>query len=257
MTRPKTVALITVSLLFIWIIFSPPKWLAGSKVSLFVILKNPLKSIDLASDALGNLSRIIPRPAPDLASEGKITIMRKELDELREAALENGRLTGLLKFGRTMTGRSIPARVIGRDPDDWSSVVFIDKGLSDGVKTDMIVLSSLGLAGRIREAGSGASKVMLINDADSRVGALIQRTREQGLLVGTVDGKCKLIYLSMDADVREGDVVMTSAMGGLYPKGLLIGRVFSVDKERGKLYKSAIVRPDSALSALEEVLCIK
>ena len=113
------------------------------------------------------------------------------------------------------------------------------------------------LVGRVREAGKVMSKVMLINDIESKVGAIIQKNRDQGLLVGTPEGRCKLIYLAMDSDVEKGDKVMTSGMGGIFPKGLLIGQVTDVDKEQGRLYRYAIVEPSSELSKLEEVLCIK
>jgi len=127
----------------------------------------------------------------------------------------------------------------------------------DGIFKDMAVVSSQGLVGRVREVGKTFGKVMLINDVNSKVACLLQRTREQGLLVGTPEGRCKLIYLSLEDDIAKGDTVITSGTGSIYPKGMLIGEVVYVAKERGRLYKYAIVKPYAELSKIEEVLCIK
>ena len=121
----------------------------------------------------------------------------------------------------------------------------------------MVVVSGRSLVGRVRESGKTMSKVMLINDIDAKVGAIVQEGRDQGLLIGTPEGRCKLIYISLDSSVKEGDKILTSGMGGVYPKGILIGRVTKVAKEQGRLYKYAIVEPSSELAKLEEVLCIK
>jgi rod shape-determining protein MreC len=187
----------------------------------------------------------------------RISELENELVELEEIAHENKRLRNLLGFKQEIEKFSIPALVIGRDPSNWSSVVFIDGGARDGIAKDMVAISGKGLVGRIREVGDSMAKVMLINDIDSKVGAIVQRVREQGLLVGTTEGNCKLIYLSLDADIVIGDKVLTSGMGGVYPKGIFIGHVVEVAKEKGRLYKYAVVEPSSKLSKLEEVLCVE
>lgn len=187
----------------------------------------------------------------------KIRELEKELVEFEEVRLENKRLRGLLGFKQGVRKSSIPALVIGRDPNNWSSVVFVDKGRDDGITKDTVVISGGGLAGRVRESAKTMAKVMLINDIDSKVGAIVQRSREQGLVVGTLEGNCKLIYLSLDSDIKKGDKILTSGMGSVYPKAILIGRVTEVAKEKGRLYKYAIVEPSSNLSKIEEVLCVK
>lgn len=247
---------ICISFLF-WFAFTPPKILPGVKLFFVSPLRGPIEAIDRAVGFFERISRLTARSPWGTEPRREILRLQRENAELKEAVYEKERLKALLGFRDASQGTSIPARVIGRDPDEWSSVIFIDKGKSDGISEDMVVVSGTGLVGRVRDAGPRMSKVLLINDSETRLGALLQDNREQGLLTGTLDGKCKLIYLSLDAGVERGDIVVTSGTGGIYPRGFLIGRVESVEKEPGKLYKSAVVRPATGLTTLEEVLCIK
>ena len=226
-------------------------------MSLANVARLPLK---IASDSFNYITRISRLPYVDsekLELKHRIRELEKKLVESEEAILENKRLRSLLGFKQKARKYSTPALIIGRDPNNWSSIIFIDKGKNDGIVQDMVVISGEGLVGRVREMGETMSKVMLVNDIDSKVGAIVQRNRDQGLLIGTSEGKCKLIYLSLDSDVKKGDKILTSGMGGIYPKGILIGQVTEVAKERGRLYKYAIIEPSGELSKLEEVLCIK
>jgi len=226
-------------------------------MSLANVARLPLK---IASNSFNYISKISALPYRDrekLELKSRILELEKKLAESEEALLENERLRNLLGFKQKAEKYSIPALIIGRGPNNWSSVILIDKGKDDGIVNDMVVISGQGLVGRVRECGKAMSKVMLINDIDSKVGATAQRSRDQGLLIGTPEGRCKLIYLSLDSDVKKDDRILTSGMGGIYPKGILIGRVMRVAKERGRLYKYAIVNASSELSKLEEVLCIK
>lgn len=242
---------------FIWTMFTPPQILLDFKMSLVNVARLPLKIVTNSFNYINKLSRLSYVDSEKLELKQKIYELERKLAELQEVPLENNRLRGLLGF-RDITGRSsIPALVIGRDPNNWNSVIIVDKGRDDGIVKDMIVTSSRGLVGRIREPARKVSKVMLINDTASKVGAFLQRSREQGLLVGTPGGKCMLIYISLDADIARGDKVLTSGMGSIYPKGIIIGEVVGIAKEKGRLYKYAIVKPSSELTKLEEVLCIK
>ena len=257
MIKPRLIIVIAIIAIFIWTIFAPPHTLQHFKMSLANVARLPLK---IASNSFNYIKRISRLPYVDsekLELRRRIYKLDKKLVELEEAVLENKRLRSLLGFKQKARRYSTPALIIGRGPSNWSSVIFIDKGKDGGIVQDMVVISGQGLVGRVREAGEAMSKVMLVNDIDSKVGAIVQRNRDQGLLVGTPEGKCKLIYLSLDSDVKRGDKVLTSGMGGIYPKGILIGEVTEVAKERGRLYKYAIVKPFSELSKLEEVLCIK
>jgi len=226
-------------------------------MSLTGIARTPLIIINSFFNYINKISQLAYVDSEKLELKNRIRELERELAELDEARIENDRLRILLGFKQKAKRFSIPALVVGRDPNNWSSVVFIDKGEKNGVVNDMVVISGHGLVGRIRESGTTMAKVMLINDIDSKIGAIEQKSREQGLLIGTPEGRCKLIYLPLDLDIRKGGRILTSGMGGIYPKGILIGRVAEVAKEKGRLYKYAIVEPSNKLSRLEEVLCIK
>lgn len=257
MIRPRSIIVIVIIAIFIWAIFAPPSALQNFRMSLANIAKLPLKITSRSLNYIRKISRLPYADSEKTELRARISTLENKLTNLEEASLENKRLRDLLGFKQKGEKYSIPALIIGRDPNNWSSIILIDKGRQHGITKDMIVISGQGLVGRIREFGKTMSKVMLINDVDSKVGALVQRTRDQGLLIGTPQGNCRLIYLPVDSDVKEGDKILTSGMGGIYPKGILIGEVRKVTKEKGRLYKYAVVKTSTKLSKLEEVLCIR
>lgn len=208
---------------------------------------------------LGLLDNIAPFAA--LREENRILKERLDLltrmaEETRAVHDENARLRNLINFKKTIPYTSIAAQVIGRDPSNWSNSIIIDKGLANGIKQNMAVMSTRGLVGRVVEAGKNSSKVLLITDPNLRVGITIRRNRQGGVMVGRPGGRCKVIYISIDSDAKVGDKIITAGFGSVFPKGILIGDIEKVGKEEGRLYKYAIIKPSQDLSKLEEVLCI-
>jgi len=187
----------------------------------------------------------------------KVKILEARLAQLQELSRENTRLRELVGFRKKISYKTIPAKVMGRDPSNWNNIVFIDKGASSGMNIDTGVTSAKGLVGRVIEAGEAASKVMLIEDPDSRIAARVQRTRASGLVAGTLSHRCRMIYISPDADVKIGDMVVTAGTSSTFPEGLLIGKITDIFEDKGGLYLSAIIKPAADLERLEEVLCIK
>ncbi len=179
--------------------------------------------------------------------------------DLQEAQLENDRLRELLKFSQAVPSTYIPAEVIGRNPDNWFDMAVINKGLTDGVAKDDPVVTSSGLVGRVVRATSNTATVMLLLDVDSGVGGLVQRSRDAGVVVGRGSGEQVLTMklFSKDSEVMVGDVIVTSGLGSLFPKGLPIGEVVSVGKADFGLSKTADIRPFVNFDRLEEVLVLK
>lgn len=209
---------------------------------------------------LANSKRIIPFAS--LREENKklrnrLELLSRKLEETKTICDENLRLQGLLDFKKSVPYATIPAQVIARDPSNWSNSLVIDRGSNHGIRQNMAVLSTRGLVGRVAAVGKYSSKVLLITDPNSKVGVLIQRNRQGGVLVGRPDGRCRMIYISLDSDVSRGDKVITAGLGAVFPKNILIGEVMGVYKEPGRIYKYAIVKSAQELSRLEEVLCIK
>lgn len=183
-------------------------------------------------------------------------MLRWRLFDFRELNQENARLKELLNFKQKSLLRFVAARVIGRSPDNWTSSIIIDKGKNNRIKIGLAVVSPKGLVGRIVEAADNSSKVLLINDPSQGVSSIVQRSRQEGLVSGTLGGNLIMRYLPEDAQIVPGDIVVTSEFSQIYPKGLLIGRVISVRSDFSGLNKYAAVKPAVELSAVEEVLVI-
>lgn len=180
---------------------------------------------------------------------------------LREYGYQNLRFRDLLKFKDTV-GKNyelISASVVGRNPSNWFKTITINRGKSDGIQKNMVVMTSLGLVGHVINVSSNSAEVVLIVESSSAVGGLIQVTRTPGVVEGLGDnsGYLKMRYLAKDAPIREKQVIVSSGLGGIYPKGVPIGRVVKVETESNGLEKYAILEPFVDFNRLEEVFVTK
>ena len=217
-------------------------------------------SLKAAGDAFSAIKSVLPFAslrAENRILRERIDLLNRKIEEIKMLSSENERLKELLNFRKTVPYAVIPTKVIGRDPSNWSNSLIVDKGLMSGVKPNRAVLSTRGLVGRVLETGKDSSKILLITDPNSKVGVLIQRNRQGGILVGRPDGRCKMVYIALDSDVAAGDKVMTAGFGSIFPKDILVGEVVKVGREPGRVYKYAIVKPAEEMSKLEEALCIR
>ena len=183
-------------------------------------------------------------------------LLRQKLNTLNEIYLENARLKKLLSLKQESTYKLIAAKVIGRSPDSWSCVVIIDKGSFNGIKRGMVAVTHLGLLGRVIETAESTSKIMLISDPNLSISGIVQRSRQEGLVSGTLGSNLIMRYIPEDADIKIRDVVVTSGLNAAYPKGLLIGRVVDINNEFSGLSRYAIIKPAVNLSDIEEVLIV-
>lgn len=186
----------------------------------------------------------------------EIALLKTSLNETRESAIENTQLRELLEFKQRVPYQTIPAQVIGRDVSNWNKTLIIDKGLDDGLEERMVVVAGAGLVGRIIEVQRSVSKVLQINDVKNKCSAMIQNSRDLGIITGDSAGGLKMIYLSRNADVKEGDIIITSGLGGIFHKGILVGAIISVYPEKDELNKFAKVRPEVDFDKIENVLVI-
>lgn len=182
--------------------------------------------------------------------------LKHKLNNAREAYLENERLNKLLAFKKNSPYKVVASRVIGRSADNWSSLLIIDKGRRNGIKEGFVAINYLGLVGRVSQASEFTSKITLLNDPNLGISAIIQRSRQEGLISGTLSNFLIMRYLPKDSDIKVSDLVMSSGLTEKYPKGLIIGTVSSVGDEFGGLSRYAMVKPAVNLSDLEEVLII-
>lgn len=182
--------------------------------------------------------------------------LRARLAELEEARQENERLRQLVEFAEERKFTKLGARVIGRPTSSWEGVITIDRGSVDGVEVGMSVLAPQGLLGQVFEVSSHAAKVRLITDQRSGVAAMVQSTRVTGVVKGSIDGELTLDFVSTEEAPIAGDVIITSGLGGVYPKGLVVGDVVSVEERRGALFPRIKLVSRVVVGQLEEVLIL-
>lgn len=189
--------------------------------------------------------------------------LKKKINELnavivsyQESYQEAQRLKKLQYIADNSNYRFITARVIGREQAAISRTVMINKGSADGLKNGMPVIASPGLIGRLVDVSWHVSRVLLFIDENSNVDAIVQRNRTQGIISGAGSRGMILKYVSKTQDVQVGDIVVSSGMGGVFPKGWLIGRVIRVDRQDGGLFLKIYVAPFTDFSKLEEVMIL-
>jgi rod shape-determining protein MreC len=188
--------------------------------------------------------------------KNKINEFKATLILYQEGYLEAQRLRKLLSLTDDYHYHFISARVIGREQAALSKTILINKGTAHGLKTGMPVIAPPGLIGRLVDVSWHASKVLLFIDENSNVDAIVQRTRMQGIISGAGSRGLILKYISKTQDVKEGDVIVSSGMGGVFPKGLLIGQVSNVDRQDASLFLKINVAPFVDFSKLEEILIL-
>lgn len=218
--------------------------------------KNPLILITLAEREAQGLIFYHSNYVRNDALSRQVELLKQKLASLEEVSLENARLKDLLHFKQQSSFKVIAARVIGRAPDNWSSMIIVDKGSLQGIRPGMSVITYLGFVGRVVETGASLSKIMLANDPDFGVSAVIQRSRQEGLISGTLGDLLIMRYLPKDVDVKVSDKVVTSGLSSKFPKGLTIGTVVDIQEEFSGLGRYCLVKPAVNLSSIEEVLVI-
>ncbi len=182
--------------------------------------------------------------------------LRARLAELEEARQENERLRELVEFAEERQFVKLGARVIRKPVSSWEGVVVIDRGSQDRVQPGMPVIAAQGLVGQVAEVSLNTASVRLITDQQSGVAALVQSTRAPGIVRGSVSGSLSLDFLDRALLPAVGEVVITSGIGGVYPKGIVIGDIMSVDDRRGEIYPRIVIGSRVPLDRIEEVLVL-
>ena len=195
-------------------------------------------------------------------------MLRNEVIQLREQnlkaeeyAAENVRLRALLGYKQTASQFDlVVGRVIGREAATWTRMIVINRGTSDGVKPEMAVITHQGLVGSVVEASPNSAKVELLLDPRSSIGTLVQRpeSRVAGIIQGDPSDPMvpRMVNIPRNADIVEGDTIVTSGFGGIYPKGIIVGRVNKIENDGGGLLKYAVLEPAVDFQKLEDVAVI-
>ncbi len=183
---------------------------------------------------------------------------RQQLLELQK---ENYRLREMLGFKERTEYELLPAEVIARDPTHWFETIVINKGHYHDIEENMAVVTAEGLVGNVFQVSRNSSRVLLLTDSRRAVSILVQRSRDPGT-AGIVEGYpeeegfLRVINLPPEANIQPGDSIISSGMGGIFPKGLIVGQVMEVDKDQYGLLQQAVVRPAVNFNRLEEVFIV-
>jgi rod shape-determining protein MreC len=179
-----------------------------------------------------------------------------EIASYQEVALENQRLRQVVAFNAPLEGQKVVAQVIAQDVSPEFRMIRLNKGTQNGVKPGMAVIALEGVVGRVIRAGRNWSDVLSLLDGSSAIDALLQRNRVRGVVEGQGGHLLSMKYLRRTDDVQEGDVIISSGIGGLFPKGLTIGKVTTVKKKNYGITQTVEVAPSVDFNRLEEVTVI-
>jgi rod shape-determining protein MreC len=190
--------------------------------------------------------------------EEALAQFQTELVELREISSDYQRLTGLLDYTTAVTNQEfVTADVIAVEPPNTGiRAISINRGARDGLAVGMPVVTGQGLVGRVMDVSANASRVLLVNDQRSSVSSRLQTSRVEGSTIGLPGGGLRMTFIPLDAPVQEGDLVITSGLGGNFPADMVIGQVTSVRDLEFELFQEAEVRSLINFDTLEFVLVV-
>jgi rod shape-determining protein MreC len=186
----------------------------------------------------------------------RLSRLEEENHQYREAILSSERFQKLTSFRAAREVPMVPANVIHQDLSPWFQSLIIDQGAAAGIRPGMPVITDSGVVGLVSGTTPGAAKVMLVIDPQSRLDAYVERTRARATVRGVAAREAELEYVSRGENLDEGDLLLTSGMGGVYPKGLVVGRVSRIDRKHSGLFLDASVLPAVDFARLDEVFVI-
>jgi rod shape-determining protein MreC len=191
------------------------------------------------------------------AIRGENEQLRVQTLQAGETREENTRLRRLLVLRDRLPLATVAGEVIGREAGGWVRSLTVNRGRGDGIAQQTPVIMPEGLVGRVVQVHRGAAVIQLLNDPASTVGAVVQRTRTAGLVEGDAGGAVRFKFMARDgASVAPGDLVVTSGLGTLFPKGLPVGRVVKIEDKGSALFHFAVLAPAVDFSRVEEVLLV-
>jgi rod shape-determining protein MreC len=229
-----------------------PAW-AGPVVDAAVPVQKAMAlPVDLVRGAWSRYVALIGAQEESERLRHELARLEEENVQLREALVASGRLERIAEMRDDFEVPMLPAELVGSDVSPWFRSVLLDRGRSDGVRSGMPVISEQGLVGLVTATSRGAAKTMLLLDRQTAVDGTVQRSRARGIVRGRGDEGLEFEFVARGGDVQLGDVVITSGLDGVYPKGLLIGRVSAVSEPGSKLLRTASLEPAVDFGRLEQ-----
>lgn len=215
------------------------------------------QAFDFGQDLWNNYFYLVNTAKKNEQLRRKLARAGQQIHECKETRKENDRLKGLVDFKEDSKLSMQAAEVVAKDPSPWYRTVIINKGKEEGVEKGCPVVVSDGVIGQVMGVSGGHAKVLLIIDRNSAVDALVQRTRARGVVRGLSSGReCRFDFALRKKDIEIGDVIITSGLDGIYPKGLRIGWVSKVVRRNSGIFQEVEITPYADFHKLEEVLVV-
>lgn len=229
-----------------------------SVLSVLSPLLQPVSRLSgLVEDIWDSYIQLVDTHSENIRLREDIRTLNRRVLEGNDAVLANQRLEHLLEMKKSVRAPTIAASVIGEDVTSWFRTLVINRGSSSGIREGMAVISADGIVGQTVKVSSSSSRVLLLTDHASGISATIQRSRARGVVKGKGEMLCTLEFTTREEDVKVGDTVITSGIGGVFLKGLPIGEVTMVKRGEYGIFQTVSLRPAVNLPHLEEVLVVQ
>ncbi|MSN24420.1 MAG: rod shape-determining protein MreC [Geobacter sp.] len=221
------------------------------------ILQPVYRLSGVIEDVWDGYVRLIDVHRENLQLRENIRVLNERVREGDEAKLANQRLSRLLDMKKTIKLPTLAAEVVGEDVTPWFRTFILNRGSSSGVREGMAVIAADGIVGQIVKVAASNSRVVLLTDHASGIAATIQRSRARGVVKGKSEMLCTLEFTTREEDVKVGDSVISSGIGGVFQKGLPIGEVTMVKRGEYGIFQTVTIRPAVNLAHLEDVLIVQ
>jgi rod shape-determining protein MreC len=213
-------------------------------------------TVSKAGGAVGDYTALKGARDENKALKLQVEQLTEERDKARELAAQDAQIRAAYGVPAGPGFHTIAANVIARDSSIWFRRITIDRGTNDGVKMSMPVTTAVGIVGRVVALGPNFAEVQLITDRHAGAGAMLQKTRDMGIVRGLDNARCELKDIPSGREVQVGDVVESTGLDGIYPKGLVIGTIESVEDDPNAPSHRIILKPEAPLDRLEMVMVL-
>jgi rod shape-determining protein MreC len=211
---------------------------------------------DDATDFLHNYFDLVGVREENMRLEQRLTQLEAQQRRMTELETENRHLADLLELRDALGTSAIAANVIGSDATGLSRTLMLSAGERQGLQRGMAVISTNGVVGKIIAASRDAARVLLISDHNSALDAIDQRSRARGIIAGVIEGGLAMKYVDRSEDIKPGDIIVTSGMDGIFPRGLLVGTAVQVSREGPGLFLNVEVKSAVTFRDLEQVMIL-
>ena len=233
---------------------SDHSWFSGVLIEIAIPIQKLIRwPVDLLGEAWTDYIALVDLRRDNERLRSRVAALEEETLQFREALVASGNLERIVQMRENFEVPLLPSEVVGQDVFPWFRSILLDRGRSHEVLSGMPVVSDHGVVGLVTATSPHASRAMMLLDRQSAVDAIIQRSRARGIVRGKGTGKLEFVFMVRGDDVQPKDVVITSGVGGVYPKGLRIGTIRAVQTDEARLLHKASVRPSVDFGRIEQV----